>query len=102
MIVLKKPIVFDWDKSNQDKNYNKHQVATTEVEEVFFNKNKKLAKDLLHSKNEERYLVIGETKQHRKLYIVFTIRKNKIRVISARDLNKKEYKLLGKRYEKAA
>lgn len=97
MIVLKKPILFEWDKSNQDKNYSKHQVVATEAEEVFFDKNRKLAKDLLHSKNEERYLLIGETKKHRKLYIVFTIRKNKVRVISARDLNKKEYKLLGKR-----
>lgn len=97
MIVLKDPILFEWDKNNQDKNYDKHQVSTTEIEEVFFDKNHKLAKDLFHSRDEDRYLIIGETKKYRKLYIVFTLRKNKVRIISARDLNKKEYKLLGKR-----
>lgn len=97
MIILKEPLEFEWDKNNQDKNYNKHKVRTTEAEEVFFDRNRKLAKDFLHSQNEARYLVIGKTKQHRKLYIVFTIRKNKLRIISARDLNIREYKLLGEK-----
>lgn len=97
MIVLKKPILFEWDKSNQDKNFNKHQVSTAEAEEVFFDQDKKIAKDFLHSKKEERYIVVGKTKNKRKLFMVFTIRKEQIRIISARDLNKKEYKLLGKR-----
>ena len=64
-----------------------------ECEEVFFDYKKKILKDKIHSGKEERYLLIGKTKKQRLIFLVFTIRKNKIRVISARDLNKKEYKL---------
>lgn len=96
MIVLKNPIQFDWDEHNQDKNYQKHAVTTQEAEEVFFDRYHKLARDLLHSRKEERYIIIGKTKKQRKLYLVFTLRKNRVRIISVRDLNKKEYILLGK------
>ena len=43
--------------------------------------------------NEERYVLIGQTKRKRLLYIIFIIRKDRVRVISARDINKKEEKL---------
>jgi len=45
---------------------------------------------------EERYILLGETKKRRPLYTVFTIRDKKIRIISSRDVNKKEVGL----YEK--
>ena len=45
---------------------------------------------------EERFLIIGKTKKGRLLYQIFTIRGDKIRVISSRDINKKEVGL----YEK--
>ncbi|MEN8253745.1 MAG: BrnT family toxin [Patescibacteria group bacterium] len=97
MITLKKPVRFEWDKGNQEKNYKKHKVVITEAEEVFFDKNRKILKDILHSKKEDRYLIIGETKQKRILFIAFTLRKNQIRIVSARDLNKKKERRL---YEK--
>jgi len=50
-------------------------------------------RDITHSENEERYIVVGKTKNETLLFIVFTIRKNKIRVISARNLNRKEKNL---------
>jgi len=86
-------IGFDWDQGNKTKNTTKHQVTNEECEEVFFDHRKKMLKDILHSGKEERYILIGQTKQTRLLFIVFTIRKDKIRVISARDLNNKEKKL---------
>lgn len=92
------PIVFIWDKGNKDKNWIKHQVADKECEEIFFDKNKKIYKDKLHSAKEERFILLGKTKNNRLLYVVLTIRNKKIRIISARDINKKERKL----YEKAA
>lgn len=97
MKLLDKPLEFDWDKGNIDKNWKKHQVSNTECEEVFFDENKKILKDVLHSVNEDRYILLGETKENRLLYLVFTIRGEKIRVISARDINQKERRL----YEKA-
>jgi len=93
MLTITEPVEFIWDKGNKDKNWRKHGVIDTECEQVFFDKEKKTFKDKLHSKNEERFRVIGETRQGRRLFVVFATRKNKIRVISARDINKKEVKL---------
>jgi len=83
-------IEFDWNKGNKDKNLENHRVSDEECEEVFFDPHKKIIKDILHSANEKRHILIGKTKLKRLLFLVFTIRKNKVRIISARDLNKKE------------
>lgn len=91
--ILKEISSFEWDNGNKGKNFLKHRVIDEECEEVFFDQNKKILIDAVHSGIEERYLLIGKTKKQRMLFLVFTIRKNKIRIISARDLNKKEYKL---------
>ncbi len=81
---------FEWDESNAKKNWQKHQVTPAECEEVFFNKLLVVAEDVKHSKHEGRFYVLGKTDLGRKLFIVFTIRKELIRVISARSMNKKE------------
>ncbi len=86
---MKDVITFDWDQGNKDKNQIKHKVSNLECEEVFLNK-PFVYPDLKHSHNEERFFALGETKNKRLLYICFTIRKNSIRVISARDQHKKE------------
>ena len=78
MIILPGPLEFEWDKGNQGKNLLKHVVSDEECEEVFFDERKKILKDVLHSGKEERYLLLGQTKEKRILFIVFTIRKNKI------------------------
>ena len=88
---------FEWDEGNRDKNERKHRVTSKECEEAFFDGQKKIIKDPLHSGKEQRYILLGKTKVHRRLFIVFTIRKLFVRVISARDLNKKEYPLYEKR-----
>lgn len=41
-------------------------------------------------KEEERFILIGKTKKERVLFVVFTKRETRIRIISARDLNRKE------------
>lgn len=89
---------FVWDKGNSDKNYLKHNVTNKEAEDVFFDRNCKTFNDIVHSINETRYRIIGKTEQNRILLVIYTIRGNMIRVISARDTNKKEIKL----YEKKA
>ncbi|OGQ06623.1 MAG: hypothetical protein A3G32_01880 [Deltaproteobacteria bacterium RIFCSPLOWO2_12_FULL_40_28] len=90
MIVLKEPLIFEWDQGNKEKNTLKHKVTNEECEEVFFDHKKKILNDVIHSGQEERCLLLGKTKKERRLFIVFTISGPKIRVISARDLNKKE------------
>lgn len=84
------PLVFDWDEGNQNKNWEKHKVSNKECEELFLNRPKDVFGDEGHSDTEERYLAYGQTNGRRKLAIVFVVRENKIRVISARDQNKKE------------
>jgi uncharacterized DUF497 family protein len=81
---------FEWDEGNQSKNWLKHQVSTSECEEVFFNLPLLLAGDGRHSQAEERFYIWGQTNSERRLFISFTIRDNKIRVISARDMSRKE------------
>ncbi len=84
---------FNWDKGNSEKNWVKHHVSTKECEEVFFNKPYVSGVDKRHSKSEKRWYVLGQTDLNRTLFIVFTIRKKLIRVISARDMNKKERRI---------
>jgi hypothetical protein len=81
---------FDWDEGNLKKNWEKHQVTFLECEQVFFNRPFVVAEDEPHSRAEARYYVLGTTDTGRLLFIVFTVRNNRIRVVSARDMSKKE------------
>ena len=84
---------FEWDDGNVEKNWLSHQVAPQEAEQVFFNCPLIVADDVKHSRSEKRYLVLGQTDEDRPLFIAFTLRKRRIRVISARDMNRKERKV---------
>lgn len=95
---LDKSVEFLWDKGNLDKNWLKHQVLTSESEEIFYDDNKIILKVVLHSDKEDRFIILGKTKKHRLLFLVFTKRDNKVRIISARNTDKKEKTL----YEKNA
>ena len=90
MKILQKALIFEWDHGNKGKNFKKHGVADQECEEVFFDPKKKVLRDPLHSGREERFMLLGKTKMGRLLFVVFTIRGDRIRIISARDLNKRE------------
>ncbi|OGX38974.1 MAG: hypothetical protein A3C53_03635 [Omnitrophica WOR_2 bacterium RIFCSPHIGHO2_02_FULL_68_15] len=82
---------FDWDRGNADKNWRRHRVAFYECEEVFF-REPVMAPDVEHSTAEARYFAFGRTVRGRRLTVVFTVRGQRIRVISARDMNRKERK----------
>ncbi|NCN58284.1 hypothetical protein COW99_00400 [Candidatus Roizmanbacteria bacterium CG22_combo_CG10-13_8_21_14_all_38_20] len=82
---------------NRDKNLIKHKVVNKECEEVFFNQPLIINSDSKHFKNEYRYQALGKTSANRLLFIAFTHRNRLIRIISARDQNKKERR----QYEKA-
>ena len=91
---------FEWDKGNIKKNWETHEVAFLECEEVFFNQPLIVQGDEVHSQEEIRYYALGQTDRERRLFIVFTIRNKKIRVISARDMNRKEKIIYGQKIEK--
>jgi len=81
---------FQWDEGNCEKNWEKHRVSRFECEQLFFNKPLLVYKDEQHSLAENRYYVLGKTNQNRELFIVFTIRDDQIRVISARSMSRRE------------
>jgi uncharacterized DUF497 family protein len=83
---------FQWDQGNIDKNFIKHNVENWECEQLFFNKPLLVLDDLIHSVAEKRWAAFGRTDAGRHLVVVFTKRGNLLRVISARDMNKKERK----------
>jgi uncharacterized protein len=81
---------FDWDDGNLTKNWQKQDVACEECEQVFFNAPLLLFEDREHSELEARYYVLGKTDAGRRLFLVFTPRGSRIRVISARDMSEQE------------
>ncbi len=97
MHIIPKINGFDWNQGNKDKNFNKHDVTIGECDEIFFNHPLLVSPDIKHSKMEVRSHALGHTQEGRMLFLSFTIRHHQIRVISARDMNKKEKAF----YEKA-
>lgn len=86
-------IAFEWDDQNIHKNWEKHKVKYTESEEVFLNN--PVIVEIDKSKilyHEDRKIAYGVTDENRLVFIAFTTRNNKIRVISSRDMSRKERK----------
>lgn len=85
---------FNWDSGNAQKN-NKHDVSMAQAEQVFFNAPLLVLEDASHSQIEVRFHALGKTDDGRALHITFTLRDTGklIRVISARDMHKKERKI---------
>ena len=83
-------IGFDWDESNSIKNWERHNVAPEEAEDVFFHDPLLVRSDTVHSLREQRYRALGQTSRGRLLFIAFTVRRRLIRVISVRDMNRRE------------
>jgi uncharacterized DUF497 family protein len=84
---------FDWDEGNLLKNWERHRVSASECEQVFFNRPLVAGPDEEHSDTEDRFYALGATDSGRRLFVVFTVRSDKIRVISARDMNHRERKV---------
>ena len=84
---------FDWDEGNVEKNWESHKVSPQEAEQVFFNRPLIVADDVKHSETERRYFVLGQTDDNRALFVALTLRGDLIRVISARDMSRRERKV---------
>lgn len=91
--ILQQCTGFEWDEGNTDKNWILHQVSRSECEQVFFNEPLVVADDVAHTEIEKRWYLLGKTDSDRLLFIFFTLRDKLIRVISARDMHKKERKI---------
>lgn len=92
MLHLNQITGFDWDGGNARKSEDKHGVSQSEAESVFFNQPLLLLPDPGHSATEPRFHALGHTHDGRRLHVTFTLRSrgSLIRVISARDMHRKE------------
>ncbi len=86
------PIKFEWNNLKNRINTEKHGISFEEASSVFYDENALLFDDPAHSKNEERFLIIGISRKAR-ICIVSHCYRNKesvIRIISARRATKRE------------
>ncbi len=81
---------FEWDAGNTDKNWLRHAVHQAEAEQALLNTPLLLAADITQSQAEARFIALGQTDTGRGLAVVFTVRGNRIRVISARTMSRAE------------
>lgn len=81
---------FDWDDGNAAKVAARHNVLPGECEQVFFREPFVVNHDARHSNAETRWQALGRTAGDRRLFVVFTFRGTLIRVLQAREMNRKE------------
>jgi uncharacterized DUF497 family protein len=85
-------LLFEWDPNKAGKNLKLHDVSFDEASTAFSDTLSLTIYDPLHSGEEDRMILIGNSHKNRLLVIVHTERKDKIRIISARRATKNERK----------
>jgi uncharacterized protein len=81
---------FEWDTFKADANCEKHGVTFEEAAEVFSDNLSSTASDPDHSLEEQRFVIFGRTESDRYLVVAFTDRDDRIRIISAREMTRRE------------
>lgn len=81
---------FEWNPEKATHNLEKHGVSFEEAQTVFEDQLFIVFADPDHSTGENRYLIMGESKQGRLLVVSYTERKRKVRLISARRATRQE------------
>jgi len=84
---------FQWDEGNSAKNWITHKVSRGEAEQTFFNRPLVVREGERRAEPEARYYALGQTDAGRRLFIVFTMREHLVRVISARDMSRRERRI---------
>lgn len=90
-LLMQNEFQFQWDSGNSEKSQKKHSVETNEAEEVFYDENIfPLGVQTTPAVNEPRFGILGRTYSGRHLHVAFTVRKGRVRIISARPMHRKE------------
>jgi uncharacterized DUF497 family protein len=92
---------FEWDDENTEKNGEWHRVTPEEAAGVFFHESLVVRSDTGHSKREKRYFALGQTDAGRCLFVGFTVRGALLRVISVREMNRRERSAYAEHEEEA-
>jgi len=85
-------LLFEWDPNKARKNLEIHGVSFDEASTAFKDTLSLTIHDPLHSDEEDRFILIGNSYKNRLLVVVHLEKGNKIRIISARKATKKERK----------
>ena len=85
-------MTFEWDEGKASENLAKHGVSFAEASTVFADPLSRTIPDPLHSDEEDRFVIMGETASGRTLVVVHTHRGENIRIISARKATSRERK----------
>jgi uncharacterized protein len=83
-------IDFEWDVTKARTNLRKHGVAFNEATTVLKDKLSITIHDPDHSGDEDRYITIGASITGRLLMVAHTDRGDRTRIISVRELTRKE------------
>lgn len=83
---------FEWDPDKARRNVRSHGVSFAEAVEVFADELSSTVADPDHSAGERRELVFGQTASGRPLVVAFTERGGRVRLISAREMTRRERK----------
>ena len=83
---------FEWDTDKAIANLKRHKVSFQEASTVFGDTLSITIVDPDHSVGEQRYIIIGSSYMERILMVSHTDRGERIRIISARELTRKERK----------
>jgi uncharacterized DUF497 family protein len=83
-------LTFEWDRRKARQNLKKHGVSFDEAATVFGDPLSSVIADSLHSAEENRFAIVGESQRRRLLVVVFTDRNDRIRIISARPATRRE------------
>ncbi|MCB0343239.1 MAG: BrnT family toxin, partial [Bdellovibrionales bacterium] len=89
---------FEWDPKKDKANKAKHGVSFSEAESVFADPNARLIHDPDHSKDEDRFIILGISAELRILVVCHCYREqdNLVRIISARKADKSERNSYGR------
>lgn len=86
------PIEFEWDSRKAQRNRQKHGVSFEEASTIFSDPLSVTIDDPMHSDDEDRFVMLGESNRRRLLVVSFTERETRIRIISARAATRRERK----------
>ena len=84
---------FDWDDSKAEANFIKHGVSFLEAASVYDDEFSITFRDPDHSADEERFVIIGHSQRGRLLFVSHTDRGDRLRIISAREVTRRERKV---------
>ncbi len=85
-------LTFEWDEEKASENVAKHGVTFAEASTVFADPLSRTIPDPLHSDEEERFVIVGESASRHSLVVVHTYRGENVRIISARKATTRERK----------